>query len=413
MPDYDGRGNFEADADHAALWIPRVLLGPLYVVHQYVLRKPIGALVTIAERDRWINTISQLFTFGPNQEFMLIPTAVYDFGFRSNVGLRFTADDLFVHGHDFAAHGATAGTDWLIASVRDRYRWNAGDTAVATHLDFVRRPDLMFMGTGPEVRGDMRPRYGAQKLAAGARFSHRRGGAQIAGEIGVRHLAFRDAQCCDEPRLADLVASGAVTDAVGYGADYTVADQSLEIALDSRRPRPAPGTGAWIAAFGATSFDAEHDRSWVKYGGSAVAAIDLTGRQRTLHTQVTTAFADPMQGGELPFTELVSMADQPQMQGFPGGWMVGRSTIAVELGYSWPVAFMLDGNARVSVGNAFGAHLEGFAVDRLRLSGDLGITTIGARDSGFELLIGVGSTPFDQGFHIDSVRIAVGSRRGV
>src|SRR5690349_5664650 len=74
MPDYDGRGNFEADADHAALWIPRVVLGPLYVVHQYVLRKPIGALVTIAERDRWINTISQLFTFGPDQQFMLIPT---------------------------------------------------------------------------------------------------------------------------------------------------------------------------------------------------------------------------------------------------------------------------------------------------------------------------------------------------
>jgi hypothetical protein len=115
----------------------------------------------------------------------------------------------------------------------------------------------------------------------------------------------------------------------------------------------------------------------------------------------------------VPFTELVSMEDQQQMRGFTGGWMVGRSTIDAELGYSWPVAFQLDADLRLSVGNAFGAHLDGFDVDKLRFAADVGITTIGARDSGFELLFGIGSTPFDQGFHIDSVRFAVGSRRGI
>jgi len=414
LPDYDGRGNYEADADHWALWIPRGLLGPLYVVQEYVVRRPIGALVTVAERDRWINAISELFTFGPNQEFMLIPTVVYDFGFRTNAGLRFTADHFVVHNHDFVAHAATGGTDWWIASVRDRYRWNDGNTAVATHLDYVRRPDLAFMGTGPEVRDDARTRYGLQKLVAGAWFTHRGDRYQIVGETGVRHLGFRASACCDDPDLGEQVRAG-VIDAPGYGTTYTVADQSLAITLDSRQPRPAPGTGARLSTYVTTSFDPGHDRSWVKYGGAVGAAVDLTGRQRTLYLQLAADFVDPMQGqgNAIPFTDLVSMTDHDQMQGFTGGWMIGRSTIATELGYTWPVAFMLDGNVRLAVGNAFGARLDGMAADKLRLSGDVGITTIGARDSGFELIVGVGSAPFDQGFHLDTVRLAVGSRRGI
>src|SRR5215471_10789725 len=46
VPDYDGRGNPDADAGSWALWIPRVVLSPLYVVNEYVLRRPVGALVT-------------------------------------------------------------------------------------------------------------------------------------------------------------------------------------------------------------------------------------------------------------------------------------------------------------------------------------------------------------------------------
>jgi hypothetical protein len=43
VPDYDGRGNEDAHPDSWALWIPRVVLSPLYVISEYVLRRPIGA----------------------------------------------------------------------------------------------------------------------------------------------------------------------------------------------------------------------------------------------------------------------------------------------------------------------------------------------------------------------------------
>ena len=390
-----------------------MLLSPVYVVHEYVVRRPIGALIAVAERDRWINTISEIFRFGPERQFMVIPTAVYNFGFRANAGVRFTADHLFVRNHDFIAHAATGGTDWWIASIRDRYRWNGGNDAIATHFDLVRRPDLVFRGIGPDARDGEGLRYGLQRLDGGAWYAHRSGGAKLLATAGVRRMGFRSPECCHEPTLDDAVSSGMIQPPPGYGTSYTVEYQSLTLSLDSRTDRPDPGTGARIEMYGAPHFDPGHDRSWIKYGGMLGGAIDLTGRQRTLHAQIVADFVDPMQGDVVPFTELVTMESNSQMQGFFGGWMVGRSTISGELGYSWPIAFMLDANARLSVGNAFDAHLRGFETDRLRLSADIGITTIGARDSGFEIIVGVGTSPFSQGTEIDSVRISVGSRRGI
>jgi hypothetical protein len=83
-----------------------------------------------------------------------------------------------------------------------------------------------------------------------------------------------------------------------------------------------------------------------------------------------------------------------------------------QIGYSWPVWIWLDGQARFSVGNAFDSHLRDFAATKLRMSADLGVTTIGKRDQGFEVLFGLGSETFQQGGGITSVRLSFGSRQG-
>ncbi len=413
VPDYDGRGNTDADGDSWALWIPRGILMPVYLVHEYVVRRPLGALVTSAERGRWLNALHEFFSFGPGRKYMVIPTAVYDFGLRASLGVRFTGDDVFVDNHDLAAHIATGGTDWLVASVRDRYQWNTGKTSLATRFDLSRRPDLLFMGIGPDVREADRTRYGAQRLDVQASFTHATGPAQLAIAAGARHIAFRSAECCHEPQLADLVRDGLIEAPPGFGTPYTALYQGVALTLDSRAPRPAPGTGARISIYGESAFDVHHDRSWGKYGVTAGGAIDLNGHQRTLHLQVGADFVDPIQGDVVPFTELATLGGENTMQGFVSSWMLGRSTAVAELGYRWPVAFLFDGVARLAVGNAFGAHLDGFAANKLRVSGDIGITTVGARDSGFEIIVGLGTSTFEQGGNIDSVRIAIGSRRGI
>ena len=100
------------------------------------------------------------------------------------------------------------------------------------------------------------------------------------------------------------------------------------------------------------------------------------------------------------------------MPGFVSGWMLGRSVIAAQLGYTWPVWMWLDGQLRFSIGNAFDSHLAGLAGNKLRLSGDVGITTVGKRDQGFEILFGLGTETFEQGGGITSVRLTFGSRKG-
>jgi hypothetical protein len=118
-----------------------------------------------------------------------------------------------------------------------------------------------------------------------------------------------------------------------------------------------------------------------------------------------------MTGGAIPFTEYPSLGGE-LMPGFVTGWMTDRSTAAAQLGYSWPVWLGLDAQARFTIGNAFGEHLDGLAANKLRLSGDLGFMTSAALDQGFEMLLGFGSETFEQGGKITTVRVTVGSRRG-
>ena len=66
---------------NAALWVPRVILFPLYAVSEYVVRRPLGWLVSTAERERWPTLIIDFFTFG-NRQGGVVPTLFIDLGMR-------------------------------------------------------------------------------------------------------------------------------------------------------------------------------------------------------------------------------------------------------------------------------------------------------------------------------------------
>jgi hypothetical protein len=100
------------------------------------------------------------------------------------------------------------------------------------------------------------------------------------------------------------------------------------------------------------------------------------------------------------------------MPGFITGWMTGLSTAAAQIGYTWPVWMWLDGQTRITIGNAFGEHLGGLSAQKLRFSYDIGFTTSTARDQGFEVLFGLGTETLQQGADITSVRVTFGSRKG-
>ncbi|MEO7092118.1 MAG: hypothetical protein ABI175_02630 [Polyangiales bacterium] len=410
-PDYDGRGNPDTEAGSWVLWIPRVVMSPFYLVNDYVLRRPLGALVKRAERRRWVNDVAGLFKFGKGGKSVTVPIALFDLGLLPRVGVYYASIDLFADGNEVSVQAANWGARVNNVTVRDRYTWKSTGTSLAARGDFLREKDFLYLGLGPDVTEATRSRYGLQKFDGGLVL---RQPASAEGSItlatGVRAVSFREGDCCGDPSLDTRIMAAELARPPGYGTSYKTLYQRLEVMLDTRVPQPAAGTGAFLEMHAETSFDVTNDRSWLELGGAAGFAIDLNRRHRTISAQVAVDYVDPISGDTVPFTELASPSPS-QMPGFIQGWMTGRSMFAAQLGYSWPVYGGLDAQTHVSTGNAFGGHLAGLAADKLRMSWDIGIATTGRRDQGFELLVGLGTTTFEQGADITSVRVSFGSRR--
>ena len=49
VPDYDGRGEEPTDAGDVLLWVPRILVSPLYLTTEFLLRRPLGFVISEAE----------------------------------------------------------------------------------------------------------------------------------------------------------------------------------------------------------------------------------------------------------------------------------------------------------------------------------------------------------------------------
>ena len=127
---------------------------------------------------------------------------------------------------------------------------------------------------------------------------------------------------------------------------------------------------------------------------------------------VATLFADPLSGNEIPFTEQVVLGGSGPMRGYRYGRLVDRSAAIATLKYRWPIWVFLDGSAQLATGNVFGPQLGNFDPKLLRLSGALGIETVGAVDHTFEFLIGFGTETFDDKAKVDSFRLVFGTNKG-
>ena len=411
MPDYDGRGNPDTESGSWALWIPRVILFPFYAFGEYVIRRPVGAFVTTAERDHWADTVEGIFTFGPQGNNVIYPTALFDFGLLPSVGIFYGGNDFIVKDNQLRLHFATWGTPWIAATAADRYTIQKGDV-VEARFDFKRSEDNIFYGIGPETRTSTISRYGLERWEAAASYHHTIvNESKVGFKAGIHRISFVDGGCCNNPTVSQEIAAGAYPMPPEFGDAYAAVFAGANLQLDTRAPRPAPGSGAYLDAYANTNFDTHEDRSWIQYGGVVGLAVDLTGHQRVLKMQLALGFVDQMAGNTIPFTEYQVLGGE-LMPGFIPGYMVGESTAAAQLGYTWPIWLGLDAQTRVTFGNAFGHHLDELGPDKLRASWDIGLTTSTVRDQGFEILFGLGSRTFDDGFGVDSVRVAFGSRQG-
>lgn len=413
VPDYDGRGGEPTTAGDVALWVPRIVLFPPYLVSEYVLRRPLGWAIAGAERAGVPAYLYDFFTFGPNHNAGFFPTAYFDFGFRTSVGLYTFWNDAFVTGHDLTLRGSTGGKDWLTATFSERFRFGPSRSSSFTlEASGMSRPDYMYFGLGPDTRKGDLLRYGQDRLQGRVALEQRPTTATLLrSEVALRSVEFRPGGFSDDARLSDAVAAG-LTPPPGYTRGYTLVRSELTATYDERKLKGRAG-GMFGGVRGSLDSELRTQQSFVTYGAKVGGFVDVNGRGRVVSLAATTRFADPLDGGEIPFTELVTLGGLEPMRGFYAGRLADRSAAVAELAYRWPIWIWLNGSMRAEVGNVFGEHLEGFDAGKLRWSGTIGVESTNPAETGFELLFGVGSETFESGGKVDSIRFVIGTTNGL
>jgi Omp85 superfamily domain len=413
LPDYSGRGAPETTAGDVALWIPRVILSPLYLVSEYVVRRPLGWLITTAERKQWPSAIRNFFLFGPDKKAGIVPTAFLDFGLRPSVGVYAFWDDLLGPGNHLRLHASTLGPDWMQGAIADRIP--LGDSATMDlRVEGVHRPDNIFHGLGPRSLQDHRTRFGIDQVRARPVFEMTWWkSSRISTEAGFKYVAFRDDACCDNASLVTAIREGWQTAPPGFDTGYTSVYQRGELTIDTRDERPADQSGLRLELEIEHASDVRRSNgNWIRWGGTAGGILDIKNN-RTVSLSVTTLFVDPISAGaEIPFTEQIVLGGSGPMRGYLYGRLVDRSAAIATLKYKWPIWVFLDGTIQLATGNVFGPQLSDFETKLLRLSGAIGVESVGKADHTFELLAGFGTETFAQGAQVNSLRLLFGTNRG-
>ncbi len=419
VPDLDGRPPASNDEVlDALLWIPRVLTSPLYVLTEYVIRRPLGALLTELEHAGIIDAL-----FASGGDYGVLPTMFFEFGLSPSFGLYGYVDHFLFEENRISAHAAMFGEDWLRLIVRDRVQLTP-TMDLALRVELRRRPDQLVEGIGYDATQTPRSRFGVDQLEVRVDLGYqpwRRSGFNY--QMGYRAVGFRDRGWNGEPSVSAVERASPL---VAFDTGYELAFFRADLLLDTHDPRDELTTARLRARFvvehdtafgGLTS--GERDllfSSWVRWGGELAASTDFLGRGRAFMLRFRTELVSPLDDddvGRVPFYELPDAGGKGPLPGFVTGQLRGRSTLGLTLEYVWPVYALLDGSLRASVGNAFGQLYDGFEWDRLRASFGIGLVPRFSGEHLVEISFDVGTETFARGAEITSARLVVGARHGL
>jgi hypothetical protein len=359
--------------------------------------------------------LKDVFIFGPDNNIGVVPTGLIDFGFKPSVGVYFFYDDFLTKNNGLRVHVATGGLDYLRGTVTDRIGIDK-TSYLRVRFEGVTRPDYVFYGEGPRALEANRSRYTSTTFEGTIGFwGEPRPGNVIQVYADVKDAKFSTyGYLGDDPPLAAMTTLGRFATPAGLGG-YTALRQGAYVSLDSRKERPAPGSGVRFEAKGEHNFDLRDpgNTRWVRWGGALSGFLDITGHNRVLGLSIAADFADPLGDGPVPFTELATLGgDFAPMHGFLQGRLYDRSALTATLEYRWPIWSFLDGAADVAIGNVYGEHFKGFEPDLLRMSWNVGFRSNGARDHSFNVMIGSGTETFKDGATMNDLRFEFGAVRG-
>lgn len=415
VPSYDGRDAEPETTGQRLLWIPRVAFFPAYLATEYLIRWPINSFGRYAEKHKLPTQLVNFFSFGEEQQFILYPTVLVDFGFRPSVGLHFLAKKFPWDSHQLKFDVSYGGSRYYGLGVRDKIQLDTHST-LTSQFSWTQRPDLIFHGLGSMTMEADRSRFQLKKTELSIGYRNqipKRGWYQV--ETGLRISDFADGSCCNDPGIEAQIAAGTFAAPPGFRGGYSSWRQAVELGWGDKASRPEEmlGVRANLGLSHNFSLRGGFRSGWVAYGGSLTGFAALNRRFRVLSFTLDGHFVRSTAGSgtPVPFTELSSLGGSRPLLGFRPARLLGESAVAATLEYRWPVWSFLDGFLNGEIGNVFGRDLSGFAWGRLRKSIGFGVKAPTENEETFSITVAFGSKPFDLGGSFDEFRFILGLTR--
>ncbi len=412
LPDYDGRGT-PSNANVPLLPL-KIVFAPVWLVNEVIVRRPLGAVTRAVEKGKLVSKMMDLFTLDKKGNVRLYPSLLLDFGLLPSAGAYFAWDHAMAKENQIRLHAATWGPQWITATALDRLTYDGDRTTLGFRFEFTRRQDLPFQGVGAGARNDDLARYASDLFRGDVSFDKNLGGShRFASALSVRHRDFGQGTCCGDPTVQARFAEGRFDVPPGFFG-YSLASMNLGFTLDTRKEKPAPGSGIRLEGNAEPSFRIDGSRAgFVRASGTAGAALDLTGTQRIVSLSFTMSAVVPLQGGfsAIPFTEQVRYGGEI-LSGFLPGRLTGASGAALTLQYAWPIWAFMSAKVHAAMGNTFGESFQGLSPKNSRLSFGVGVDAFGNRDHAIEFVLAGGTDTIAQGGELNTLRLVFGTRRG-
>lgn len=398
--DYRGRTN-EVTVEEALAWIPRILFFPVHLLTEYVLRVPLYAFISWAERERLLEWIALIIHPAPGLTWH--PTLSLETGFAPVVGLTMRWRDVLVRGHEARVSFSFGATELWWASFRDR--WQLGPVTLGVRTGFSTRADRPFYGIGP--------------YAAGIRTNYTERRAEAHAFLGAAHESHVRAQV-SVGYTDEVVGPGNVPsmetqfdpNAIPGVGRFALAVGSIDLALDTRARLEENG-GVRFAALATAGADTEDPaRAFVTWRAELEGALEVSYPDRVLAARVLVADSAELGPIAMPFTYLPVLGGDDH-RGFAAGRWRGGSAIMAELRYRYPVAYFLDFQILASAGNVFARHFEDFTFEALTASFGFGLRTRRTGEEPIDFTVAFGTTRFDGDFALEGIRVSLATTQSL
>lgn len=412
MPDYRGRASEGATAGKVLIWIPRVILFPVHLTLEYLVRKPIVWTFTRFEEHFVFNRIQRLFSFRGGKT-TIFPTAFIDFGLNPTFGFLNTNSDVFWKGHSLTLQGGF-WKGWInlqATSTIPVFRNNTG--TLTLRGQFFTRPDQVFNGVGPLTRFEDETFYRNRTGEVEALLRSSLGGLN---RVNL-NVVYRDSKLSGGfgPSIETLWDVRDDTVVPGF-RHYQLLRFGTRFELDSRSPDVVftPGSGVRFEGFVNFNFDpTDVDLNFFRWGGELAGFWDITGRNHVLALRVYTEFVETTGPKSVPIAELIELGGPEYMRGFLLGRIRGQSAFVATFSYQYPIWTFLDANLFAGIGNGFDGRLQNFHIKRMFFNFGVGLRSNFTRAAALELAIAFGSNRFDSdNFEIKQLRFVFGVNQG-